>query len=439
MLATRSSKDFADFSRHDFRGDTLVYGKDPHQESTCNFYITIKNVQLDSSDLDPARKFTLLDWSVSQATQITNVVFSMPNYSTGHTGMAMPEGGSGCYMGDLTFNGGFIGLDMGSQQYEVKTASFNRCTTGILISSCFACVLINVNFESNAIGIDMSRDRCFSVTLVDSTAKKTGTAVKIGNTARGDQSLVIENFEAGIQLGSVVATDEKVILSGSIHCTWVYGNVHTSQGLASGAGKTGETYHIPRSPLLLSNGKYVTISPPTYWEYHLSQIVNVKSVKEYPVHGDGKTDDTGNLGIIIRQHAGRKVLFFPHGTYIVTDTLSFPVGSRVIGEAWSTISATGARFSDSQAPTPMVRVGNPGDIGVAQFSDMLFTVADFLPGCILVEVNVAGNTPGDVAFWNTHFRVGGSSSHITVSAMKLKEALTLNRCRRLPSPDTLRQ
>jgi glucan 1,3-beta-glucosidase len=56
----------------------------------------------------------------------------------------------------------------------------------------------------------------------------------------------------------------------------------------------------------------------------------------------------------------------------------------------------------------MVQVGNPGDIGIAQFSDMLFTVADILPGCILLEVNMAGANPGDVGSWNTHFRVGGA-------------------------------
>jgi glucan 1,3-beta-glucosidase len=42
-------------------------------------------------------------------------------------------------------------------------------------------------------------------------------------------------------------------------------------------------------------------------------------------------------------------------------------------------------------------------------SDMLITVADVLPGAILVEVNMAGNSPGDVGFWNTHFRVGGAA------------------------------
>ena len=56
----------------------------------------------------------------------------------------------------------------------------------------------------------------------------------------------------------------------------------------------------------------------------------------------------------------------------------------------------------------MVQVGQANDTGVAQISDMLLTVADILPGCILLEVNMAGDNPGDVGTWNTHFRVGGA-------------------------------
>jgi glucan 1,3-beta-glucosidase len=30
-------------------------------------------------------------------------------------------------------------------------------------------------------------------------------------------------------------------------------------------------------------------------------------------------------------------------------------------------------------------------------------------GAVLLEVNIAADTPGDVGFWNTHFRVGGAA------------------------------
>ena len=385
----------------------MIYGKDPHQDSTTNFYIAIKNMHLDSTNINKDTAFTILDWSVSQATQLTNLVFNMPNYSSGHTAIAMPEGGSGTMMGDLTFNGGAVGVNMGNQQYEIKTATFSGCTTGIRVSGCFDCVFFDITFEYNSIGIDMSHTHDQSVVLLDSTASNVGTVIQTFAETTGASSLVIENFLAGAGLTSVVSASGSSILKGSVPDTWVYGNTYTPGGSSNGAHQTGTTYATPRSSSLLLNKKYFTMQPPTYQEYDVSQFINVKQVPDYPVYGDGNSDDTKNLNTIISLYAGRKILFFPHGIYIVTGTLYFPNGSRVVGEAWSAISATGSNFYNPSAPEVMIKVGANGEKGVAQFSDMLFTVADVLQGCTLLEVNIAGNSPGDVGFWNSHFRVGG--------------------------------
>lgn len=393
--------------RPNFNGNTLIYGKDPNQDSTTNFYIAIKNMQLDSNNINKDTTFTILDWSVSQATQLTNLVFNMPNYSSGHTGIAMPEGGSGTMMGDLSFNGGAVGINMNNQQYEIKTATFSGCTTGIRVSHCFDCVFFGITFEYNNIGIDMSLRKDQSVVLLDSTASNVGTVVNTLAEQTGDSSLVIENFVAGSGLTSVVSASGTSILVGSVPSAWVYGNAYTPGGPSSGSHQTGTTYATPRSSSLLLNGKYFAMQPPTYQDFDVSQFINVKQVAHYPVYGDGSTDDTDNLNNIIAIYAGCKILFFPHGTYMVTSTLYFPAGSRVVGEAWSTISATGSNFYNPDAPEVMVKAGASGAKGIAQFSDMLFTVADVLQGCILLEVNIAGHSPGDVGFWNTHFRVGG--------------------------------
>jgi glucan 1,3-beta-glucosidase len=160
--------------------------------------------------------------------------------------------------------------------------------------------------------------------------------------------------------------------------------------------------------LVNSTGFYHTVSPPTYADYAASQVVNVKNVEKHHVAGDGATDDTASLQAIIDEAAGEKVVYFPHGIYLLSDTLTIPPGSRLVGETWTQISATGSRFTDAKNPKSMVKVGNSGDVGVAQMSDFLFTVADDLPGTVLVEVNMAGNKPGDVGFFNSHFRVGGA-------------------------------
>lgn len=52
----------------------------------------------------------------------------------------------------------------------------------------------------------------------------------------------------------------------------------------------------------------------------------------------------------------------------------------VIGEVWAAITADGGNFYNPDAPVPIVRVGNAGDVGVAQFSNILFTVADVIQG-----------------------------------------------------------
>ena len=364
-------------------------------------------MKLDSMNINKDTTFTILDWSVSQATQLTNVMFNMPNYSSGHIGVSMPEGGSGTMMGDLTFNGGVVGLNMGNQQYEVKTATFSGCTTGIRLSGCFDCVFFDITFEYNRVGIDMSLTHDESVVLLDSTASNVSTVVKTNAETSGASSLVIENFLAGPGLSSVVSASGSSILSGSVPNTWVYGNAYTPGGSSTGSHQAGTTYVTPRSQSLLSKGKYFTMQPPTYQEYDVTQFVNVKQVPNYPVYGDGSTDDTKNLNTIITMYAGLKILFFPHGIYMVTSTLYFPANSRVVGEGWSAISATGSNFYNPAAPEVMVKVGASGDKGVAQFSDMLFTVADVLQGCTLLEVNIAGTAPGDVGFFNSHFRVGG--------------------------------
>lgn len=69
-----------------FNGNTLVYAKDPKLDATINFHIGIKNLVLDSTAIAPSTSFTLLDWSVSQATQLVNVMFNM-HTSSQHIGI----------------------------------------------------------------------------------------------------------------------------------------------------------------------------------------------------------------------------------------------------------------------------------------------------------------------------------------------------------------
>jgi glucan 1,3-beta-glucosidase len=59
-----------------FKNDHIIYGKDLWQKGTINFYIAMKNLIIDSTNINKDHSITLVDWTVSQATQLTNVVFS---------------------------------------------------------------------------------------------------------------------------------------------------------------------------------------------------------------------------------------------------------------------------------------------------------------------------------------------------------------------------
>lgn len=55
-----------------------------------------------------------------------------------------------------------------------------------------------------------------------------------------------------------------------------------------------------------------------------------------------------------------------------------------------------------------MQIGAEGDIGVIEIQDLLFTTVGHTAGAILMEWNVAQSSPGSVAMWDSHFRVGGA-------------------------------
>lgn len=69
-------------------------------QSTTNFWIGIRNIKLDTTAINVNTGAVALNWPVSQACQLTNVDFIMPNFSQ-HIGITMRGGGSGTIMQDL--------------------------------------------------------------------------------------------------------------------------------------------------------------------------------------------------------------------------------------------------------------------------------------------------------------------------------------------------
>ncbi|KAM0487297.1 hypothetical protein ACHAPX_000568 [Trichoderma viride] len=391
----------------DFSDPFLYLGWDPRLDPTINFYISLKNVVLDSTKVAPTHNITLLNWAVSQAVQLTNVLFNMPNGGVAHTGLSMPQGGSPLIINDVAFQGGSVGIRMNEQQYHFKGITFKNQDIGLKLDKLFEGTGQGLHFESCKVGIETTNNNTGFFALIDSTAKNVGILWNAAASPTAQGSIVLENVQVDSKTGSTVTAGGKNVLKGSVKPgqSWIWGNVYTS----SGQRAQGKLFPATRPAALVDiTGSYHVATPPTFQEYSVNQVINVKSVRGLPVAGDGVTDDTKNLQRIINSAAGRSVLYFPHGTYLVSDTLVVPPGSRIHGEVWSEISATGSKFKNANNPVPMVQVGYPGQVGVAQFVDMLFTVADILPGCKLVEVNMAGLKAGDVGFFNSHFRLGGA-------------------------------
>lgn len=91
-----------------------------------------------------------------------------------------------------------------------------------------------------------------------------------------------------------------------------------------------------------------------------------------------------------------------------TSTIVIPPNTRMTGQVWSQIVASGTFFADASNPQLMVRVGNPNDKEIVEISDVLFTSIGALPSLVMVEWNVQASTQGSVRMWDTHFSIGGA-------------------------------
>lgn len=78
-----------------FQGQTMLTGVDyaTHGTSgTTNFLVAIKNIVIDTTDVNKDNTFLGLDWGVAQACHLTNIRILMPNNSKGHTGINVSQG-----------------------------------------------------------------------------------------------------------------------------------------------------------------------------------------------------------------------------------------------------------------------------------------------------------------------------------------------------------
>lgn len=162
----------------------------------------------------------------------------------------------------------------------------------------------------------------------------------------------------------------------------------------------------PKPAVLMSGNKVFERSKPQYENVPTSSFISVKTAG---AKGDGVTDDTAAIQKAFDSATADQVVYFDHGAYVVTGTVKVPKNIKITGEIWPLIMASGSAFTDQQNPKPVFQVGQPGDTGSVEISDLIFETLGPAPGAILTEWNVAEASQGSAGMWDVHYRIGGSA------------------------------
>jgi glucan 1,3-beta-glucosidase len=383
-----------------------------------NFFRQIRNFNIDLTGLDQS-KGAGIHWQVAQATSLQNIHFNMVQgggEANKQQGIFM-DNGSGGFMSDLSFTGGGIGMFIGNQQFTTRNLTFSKCNTAIFMNWNWVWTLKDVKIDSCGLGLDLSTggpgaQNVGSALFLDSTI--TNTPVGVNSSYATSQTgtngtLIIENVDMTTGVGIAVkdAGTGATILPGSQKvANFVQGNAVTGGATAAKAVQAAQDTAAKPKSLLNSAGGVFTRSKP---QYETVPAANFVSVKAAGAKGDGKTDDTAAIQKAMDSLTADQILYFDHGAYVVTDTVKVPKNIKMTGEIWPLIMASGPNFSNMEAPRAVFQVGQPGDTGAVEMSDLMFETAGPAPGAIMIEWNLKASSQGAAGMWDVHNRIGGSA------------------------------
>ncbi|CAD0083539.1 unnamed protein product [Aureobasidium vineae] len=163
---------------------------------------------------------------------------------------------------------------------------------------------------------------------------------------QGNTGISLENIAlSGVGVAVADTTGATLLAASSSIDQWVVGPVYegsTSARTFSQGAKVGQ-YRREHS-LLDAKGNYFERARPQYEDQPASAFVHTKDLG---CAGDGSTDDTAAFQAALYSSVG-KILFVDAGTYILTSTVTIPPGSKLVGETWSQLAASGSFFSDAR-------------------------------------------------------------------------------------------
>ncbi|KAJ5292368.1 Endochitinase B1 [Penicillium atrosanguineum] len=378
--------------------------------STNVFFRQIRNLKLDLTNIPATSGATGIHWPTGQASSIQNVEIELSSASgTQHQGIFI-ENGSGGFLTDVTITGGLYGANIGNQQFTMRNLVISDAVTcisqiwdwgwtyqGLKLSNCTTALAVNNGGAGDQL--------VGSVTVLDSTIQDCSTFVATAwaSSTFSNGSLILENIVLEDVTVAVKGTSGTILAGGSTTISaWGQGHKYTPDGPTNFQG----TFTAPTRPsALLASGSsnYYTKSKP---QYETSPIASFVSIRSAGATGDGSTDDTSAIQSALTSAASSgHIVYFDAGTYKVTDTLYFPPGSRIVGEAYPVIMASGSVFSTISKPIPVVQVGKSGESGSIEWSDMIISTEGSTPGAVLIEWNLAADAGSGM--WDVHTRIGG--------------------------------
>lgn len=199
--------------------------------------------------------------------------------------------------------------------------------------------------------------QAYSYTL-DSHFIGTPFAITVAGAGGPRPNIVIDNLLIEGNTPSVVLVDGgETLLPGTSGPPLVVGNwgSGTRYQSTSGLSTTVTGYVTPApvrpSALVDGNGKWFTRSRPLYETLSASSFVVATA---NGVSNANQGDQAAAINALLSAHVGTPI-FFPAGIYLIGSTIQVPVGSIIVGEAWSQFMAFGATFSDPQNPQVLFR------------------------------------------------------------------------------------
>ncbi|KAJ7027074.1 exo-beta-1,3-glucanase [Mycena alexandri] len=378
-----------------------------------NFFRSIRNFVIDTTNI-PADQFgTGIHWQVGQATSLINLSFLLSTASGNkHQGVFM-ENGSGGFMADLQINGGAFGLWISNQQFTIQNVKITNSDTAIYQQWNWGFTFKNIDISGCRIGFGLNTNgqteatqSAGSVTILDSSISASVAAVQT-NTDQSQKlggAVLLQNVNLnGSPAGVVDGANHVFLPGGGTVNQFILGNEYSGDS-GSGTYNTGAKPgpDLPSQLLDASSGNNGVFfrTRPQYENYAISEFASAKS---NGVKCDGTSDDTTSLQNFIDKVSSN----LDAGTCLVSSTINIPTGSIVVGEFWTTILGSGAAFNDAANPQPVVRVGKAGDKGGVEISDIVVSTVGGSAGAVCIEWNPTGDA-GTLGMWDVHVRIGGA-------------------------------